>query len=111
VFLQLYTTNNMGWKVASLAAARTWNYSEAVARLLCKWTQSFIEDCDTLPFNMYGTWNTSLLHSGDLAQEIFSHLKTIGKYIHAQDVVDFVCMSEIQEQYLLMRTISLCTAQ
>jgi len=112
-FLQLYgdSTNNLGWKAASLMAARTWNHGEAVARLLHKWTRSFIEDRDALPFNLYGTWNTSLLHSGDLAQDIFAHLQTIGKYVRAQDVVDFVCTSEIQEQYSLMKTISLRTAQ
>jgi hypothetical protein len=111
VFLVKYIENDMGWKAASLAAVKRWKKGEANVRTLCKWTQSFLNDCNDLLFNLYGTWNTCMLQDGDLAKEILTHLQSIGKYIAMQNVIDFQQTDNICTRYSLSKTISLWTAQ
>jgi hypothetical protein len=101
----------MGWKAVLLAAVKRWKKGEATARPLRKWTRSFLNDRNDLPFNLYGTWNTCMLQDGNLAKEISTHLQSIGKYVAAQDIVDFLQTDDIHARYSLLKTISLRTAQ
>ena len=52
------------------------------------------------PLHCYGKFNSSILEDEDLAQDIQLHLTEIAKkrYIHAQDVVDYVVTPEVQER-------------
>ncbi|KAI0039257.1 hypothetical protein FA95DRAFT_1585324 [Auriscalpium vulgare] len=84
----------VGWKASS----------EYAARIVRKWTRAFLADREALPRNPYGSWNTSLLQDGDLAN-------TIGKYVKAMDIVHFLDQPTIKEQFNIKRTISLATAQ
>ncbi|KAG1759608.1 hypothetical protein EDD22DRAFT_782371 [Suillus occidentalis] len=56
--------------------------------------------------NLYGSWNVSLL-----AEAIHMHLQSIGKYVRAQDIVDYLAQPDIQQKHGLKKTISLATAQ
>jgi hypothetical protein len=80
-------------------------------RRLRQWTRSFVEDCKNLPINLYGSWNVSLLDTGDLAKDIHEHLQSVGKYVGAQDIVDYLAQSEVQQKHGLKKSISLATAQ
>ncbi|EPQ50851.1 hypothetical protein GLOTRDRAFT_108476 [Gloeophyllum trabeum ATCC 11539] len=74
------------WISASLKTASVWRKSSHTAKKLREWAQSFIADRADLPRNLYGAWNVSLLHKGELAKEIQEHLQSIGKYIKAMDI-------------------------
>jgi hypothetical protein len=103
--------NPRTWTKASDHAAQAYEKSGHTARLLRKWTRSFVEDREDLPINLYGSWNVSLLDKGTLAEDIHLHLQSIGKYVRAQDVVDYLAQSEVQQRQGLKNTISLATAQ
>ena len=81
------------------------------ARKLREWTRAFIEDRECLPFNVYGTWQPSLLEHEDLAQELHLYLQTKGKYVRAQDLVDYLDIPEVKTRFKLKRTITERTAQ
>jgi len=81
------------------------------AKSLRRWARSFIADRENLPFNLYGTWNISLLNDGNLAHDIFEHLQSIGEYVSASHIVQFLNTPEIKERYSLEKSISLRTAQ
>ncbi|EPQ59212.1 hypothetical protein GLOTRDRAFT_90876 [Gloeophyllum trabeum ATCC 11539] len=53
--------------LSSLATAQAFQKGPHAAKQLQKWAWLFIDDCDDLPWNLYGTWNVSLLVDGDLA--------------------------------------------
>jgi hypothetical protein len=59
------------WTMASLLTAKALERKPAHSRVLCERVHAFIADHENLPFNIYGTWNKSLLDKGeDLTQEI-----------------------------------------
>ncbi|KIK76705.1 hypothetical protein PAXRUDRAFT_169069 [Paxillus rubicundulus Ve08.2h10] len=101
----------MNWIAASLQAAHSFQASSYTAKNLRKWAQSFISDRTDLPINLYGSWNVSLLNKGELAKEIHMHLQTIGKYVSAADIIQFLDTPDVKERYALKKTISLTTAQ
>lgn len=51
-----------------------------------------------------------MLDDEDLAQAIHLHLQSLGPWIRAQDVVDFVKLPETLAQFELTKPISLATA-
>lgn len=113
--LRTFTSTNQRlhrpWTAASLDTAVHFARGPWTARRIREWTRAFIEDRDNLPFNLYGTWSTSLLDEGELAQEIFAHLQSIGKYVRAQDICDYLATPDVKARYNLTHTISLTTAQ
>ncbi|KAG2352590.1 hypothetical protein BDR07DRAFT_1313182, partial [Suillus spraguei] len=73
---------------------------------------AFIADCKDLPFNIYGTWNESLLDKDEeLAQEIHIHIQGVGRYMKATNIVDFLDTPEMRNRSGLTKRISLATAQ
>ena len=77
---------------ASNLAARGSGHGIHLARNLRRWIRAFRAD-GALPTHFYGRFNTSRLAHEDVASAIHLHLMSIaaeGKYIRAQDVVDFV---------------------
>jgi hypothetical protein len=100
------------WGAASLHTATSLEKKEAYARRLREWSRAFIEDREHLPINKYGAWNESILDKDtELAQEIHLHLQSIGKYVRAQDIVDFLHTPAMQEQSGIKNRISVATAQ
>jgi hypothetical protein len=98
------------WIKASLETAHDHERGPHHARLLREWTRRFITN-RSLPTSTYGTWNASVLENEDLAHAIHLHLQSLGPYIRAQDVVDFIKKPEVAEQFNLKKGISLATAQ
>ena len=57
---------------------------------------AFMADPEDLLHNPYGAWNKSILdHDETLAQDIHLHLQKIGKYVRAEDLVDFMDTPEM----------------
>jgi hypothetical protein len=111
-FLWKYVAGNSTarWVTASLETARDHERGPHHARMLREWTHAFIANRENLPKNIYGTWNVSMLDNEDLAQAIHLHLQSLGPWIRAQDVVDFVKRPETLVQFGLKKSISLATA-
>ncbi|KAG1722117.1 hypothetical protein EDB19DRAFT_1645998 [Suillus lakei] len=100
------------WTMASLLTAKALERKPAHSQVLRERVHAFIADHEDLPFNIYGTWNESLLDKGeDLTQEIHIHLQGIGKYVKAMDLVDFLNTPEMRKQSGLTKRIHLATAQ
>ncbi|KIK76869.1 hypothetical protein PAXRUDRAFT_80748, partial [Paxillus rubicundulus Ve08.2h10] len=60
------------------------------------------------PTNPYGRWNSSHLEDPNIANEIHVHLQSIGKYVCAQDIVDYLDKEDVRTQFQ-MKKISLVT--
>lgn len=102
----------MGWmKATEKAAEDLGKPSKWTVEQLRIWLRSFIEDREELPFNLYGTWSTSMLDDGELAQDLFAHLQSIGLYVRAEDIVEYLSRPEVQAKHNLAQTVSLATAK
>lgn len=45
------------------------------AKKVHEWTQAFIDNCEDLPVNPYGTWTESVIDKHpEIAQELHAHL-------------------------------------
>ncbi|KAI0315426.1 hypothetical protein OF83DRAFT_1164795 [Amylostereum chailletii] len=115
VFLRIYCDMAIerGWiessKWAAILLAK--GQGKWTAEQLRVWARAFLADRDDLPFNLYGTWSTSMLEHGDLAKEPFTHLQSVGIYVRAQDIVDFCDTEDIRTRYGLIKCVSLTTAK
>jgi hypothetical protein len=100
MFLWRYTDSRqlLSWRAASINTAEAFQRGPHLAHQLRKWGRSFIHDQEDLLFNLYGSWNTSLLDKGKLAKEIHAHLQGIRKYVRALDIVHFLDTPEIKEK-------------
>ena len=112
-FLRIYWLNGyQGWIAASKQAARiTGKNPEWMVRWLRKWTHNFTCDPKNLPKHEYGKFNSSILEDEDLAQEIYLHLQSKGKYVCAMDIVRFLDTPEMKEWLNLKKSISERTAR
>ncbi|KII89329.1 hypothetical protein PLICRDRAFT_110047 [Plicaturopsis crispa FD-325 SS-3] len=119
-FLHIYTddshrlstgTKDARWIAASLHVAHAAQRGPWFARRLREWTRAYISDRETLPVNIYGTWNRSALEDEDMANEIALHLQSIGKYVKALDIVFYLDRPEVKQRFQMKKTISLATAQ
>lgn len=72
----------------------------------------FIANHDNMPYNNYGTWNeTALENDKAFAQEVHMHLQSVGKYVWAMDLVDFLDMKEMSAQTGHKKRIDVTMAQ
>jgi hypothetical protein len=111
MFLANYVNSDNSWITSSLAVAHAAERGPWLARRLREWSRNFIADHEDLPLNKYGKWNVSLLEDEDFAQDIHLHLQSIGKYVKALDIVDYLNTPEMKAKYKLKKPISLATAQ
>ncbi|KAJ7722554.1 hypothetical protein DFH07DRAFT_705759, partial [Mycena maculata] len=81
------------------------------SRRIRKWTITFMKDDTNLPTAKYGKFNGSVLEDKDLAQEIHLHLQSVGKFVAAQDIVNYMASDEMKTRFNLKHGISLRTAQ
>ncbi|KAI0285598.1 hypothetical protein BC826DRAFT_918689, partial [Russula brevipes] len=116
-FLHLYLENKKqrpewsgNWghaaNVATLAACGKPHY----ANKLKEWTREYIKD-GSLPVHNHGGGVISAIDDEDLAQDIMSHLQSIGKYVKAEDIVIFCGTPEMLTKLGRTKTISLATAR
>ncbi|PIL30872.1 hypothetical protein GSI_07041 [Ganoderma sinense ZZ0214-1] len=81
------------------------------ARSLRRWTRTFIADHTALPENPYGKWTRARLYDEDLVDEIQLHLQSIGKYVRAADIVEYLNRPEVRDRFEIKKSISLSTAK
>jgi hypothetical protein len=114
-FLTHYTSASSpgynAWMSASLLTASGKGKPTWWARQLRAITKSYVLHRISPPSNPYGGWNSSRLEDPDIANEIHEHLQTIGKYVRAQDIVDYLDKEDIKTQFGIKKTISLATAK
>ncbi|GJE94098.1 hypothetical protein PsYK624_102660 [Phanerochaete sordida] len=115
MFLNRYIKGTSTWIAGSLEIARLWEEGETGeyhAKQLRQWTRSFIADRHALPVSQMGTWNEALIEKKpELKEAINSHLLSVGKYVRAMDIVEFLADPLVQLEHGLGGGISLSTAQ
>lgn len=110
--LRLYCNVELDWtltyssKIAALGAGYGASYGKRLRRHIRKFINT-----DNLPENQYGTWNASVLEDEDLATEITEHLQSKGKYMKADDIVQYLKVPEVQVRFNLDEPPSISTAQ
>src|SRR5258708_39417913 len=68
-------------------------------------------DFNTIPRNPYGKWKESILMDKDIRQEIEAHLHSLGPFISAMDIVEFLNTLDMCECLGCDKPISLRTGQ
>lgn len=114
--LSLYTSATSPlrgkWGAAALTVATGKGKGSGVARALCKEAWDFIDDRSNIPTNPYGRWCQSLLEEDeDFADGLRLHLQTKGKYVKAEDIVEYTGLPEVQERHGLKKAVSIATAR
>lgn len=75
-------------------------------------TQAFIDDHEDLPVNPYGTWTEYVIDKHpEIAQELHAHLQSIGKFVKAIDLVNFMDTPEMQLHSGLKKQLDILTVQ
>jgi len=98
------------WMDASEEIAFARGRGPYYGRTLRHWIKSFIVDPSIVPTDAWGTRNISRLDTKqDLHEELREHLQSVGKYVRAQDIVDYLSRPEVKAKY--GPSISLKTAQ
>ena len=80
------------------------------SRNLWMWSKAYTKDRQKLPTHEYGK-HGSHIENEALAADIMLHLQSIGKYVRAQDIVDYLSDPAVQNCHGLSKNISLATAQ
>jgi hypothetical protein len=101
----------MSWQEAGRHAAVSGRHKPAWSRKLCKWTQAYIADRNNVPFPSFGTWSHTMLEHGDLAKGLLEHLQSVGKYVKAQDIINYLGLPETKQRHGYDEDISVRTAQ
>ncbi|TBU22711.1 hypothetical protein BD311DRAFT_822795 [Dichomitus squalens] len=92
------------WGALSLRTAVRWEKGIHTARSLRTWTRAFLTDRHELPLTPENTWTKSLLEKRpDLKEAIGEHLQSVGKYVRALDIVDFMALPANQVKYGLAK--------
>ncbi|KAF8199381.1 hypothetical protein K438DRAFT_1583616 [Mycena galopus ATCC 62051] len=111
-FLRLYASEgHTEWAKSADIIARSAGKGGWLSRRIREWTVNFIKDEKNLPSAEYAKINGSVLEDEDLAQELHLHLQGIGKYVAAQDIVNYTETDEMTARLNLKKGISLRTAQ
>ncbi|KAG5639847.1 hypothetical protein DXG03_002842 [Asterophora parasitica] len=98
------------WMAASMHAATIAQAGPSKARSLRYWLRAFIADRSSLPTSKC-KGSKSRIEDEDVAEEITLPLQSKGKYVRAQDIVDYVDIPEVKRCLGLEKGISLATAQ
>ncbi|KAG1741265.1 hypothetical protein EDB19DRAFT_1973104 [Suillus lakei] len=99
------------WTRAADETAHFLRGREWLSRNLQTWSRAYINNRTNLPTHEYGNHKTSRIDDEVLAADIKLHLQSIGKYVRAQDIVDYLKRPEVQANHGLKKTVSLATAQ
>ncbi|KIL57925.1 hypothetical protein M378DRAFT_188351 [Amanita muscaria Koide BX008] len=113
--LNLYTGEKSetkgSWTKSSGVAVQSLGKQPGHGRTLRKCARLFVLG-HSIPKNPYRTWTKSRLDAdSNLGHDVQLHLQSIGKYVHAQDIVDYLKQQDVQEKYGLTSSIALATAK
>lgn len=99
------------WTEASRTTTIMRSETNYRARKLREWARSFINDRKEILENKYGEGSRSAIDDDDFSQEIHLHLQGIGKYIKAENIVQYCAQTEVLAWLKRTKTISLITAR
>ncbi|KAG0696145.1 hypothetical protein DFH29DRAFT_984723 [Suillus ampliporus] len=100
------------WSSAALQTEKFVGKGTHMSQTVQQWSKAYILDQGNLPLSKCsGDWTKSWINNEDLREELFTHHQSLGKYVTAMAVVDYLARSDVQHQYQLSKTISLVTAQ
>lgn len=106
-----YSSGSHTWMEASRIVARFHGGAESLAKQLRSWTRVFIADRHVLPFDDYHGKQSLLEKFPELKLELTEHLMSVGKYVRALDIVEYMGQKEVMDRYHVEKVISLSTAQ
>ncbi|KAG1729321.1 uncharacterized protein EDB91DRAFT_1060018 [Suillus paluster] len=110
-FLQAFVTGAL-WSAVALQTAQFVGKGTYMSQNVREWSKSYILDHENLLFAKYGGECTrSWIDDEDLKEELLVHLQSLGKYISATAVIDYLAQPDVQQHFKLTKTISLATAQ
>ncbi|KAG2123383.1 hypothetical protein BD769DRAFT_1359665 [Suillus cothurnatus] len=100
------------WSQAADRAARNTGKAQGVHLSWClqSWAKEYIEDQTALPHRKQPQ-KYSRVDDEDIAAELKLHLQSIGKYVRAQDLLDYLSRPENQARLGMSKPICLRTAQ
>ena len=99
------------WTAASSQAAISLMKKRSHAQRLRQYAKTFISQGKILT-NGYGTWVKAKIETDEeFAEELKLFLQSVGKYVKAQDLVEYLHKLDVQEKYGLKAPISLSTAK
>ena len=88
------------WIEASHQVAITKGRGEHHGKHIRRWIHSFIRDPTSLPTDAWGLGNTSRLDTVDgLREDLQRHLQSIGKYVKAEDLVEYLNREDVKAWY------------
>ncbi|KAJ3806804.1 hypothetical protein F5876DRAFT_68648 [Lentinula aff. lateritia] len=113
IFLTMYTSAQSRyvncWTAASLDTAMAAQKGPSFARTLRKWAHDFVRHNIT-PVDELCKHSTALIDNDELATEIAAHLQSIGKFIKAKDIVDYLDDPSVRKKFNMKKGINLSTA-
>ncbi|KAI0371201.1 hypothetical protein BV20DRAFT_942876 [Pilatotrama ljubarskyi] len=103
----------LSWIKASEQAAFTYEGGPSLAKMFRTWACTFIADRHALPYERRGVDSKHALYAqnDELHRAIIEHLATVGKYVRALDIVEYLAEPEVQEAFGLKKTVGLSTTQ
>jgi hypothetical protein len=109
--LCLFLTHEQ-WVEASQQVAVAKGRGSYYGKVLRHWIHMFIMDPKSLPTNAWGAGNICRLDTDDgLREELQNHLQSIGKYVKAEDLVEYLGRHDTKIRYGATASISLATAK
>jgi hypothetical protein len=111
-FLTHYTNPSSpgyrAWMAASLLTANGKGKSSWWARELREATKAYVKDRINVPSNLFGRSTSSYLDDPDIANEIHEHLQSVGAYVCAEDIVDYLNRDEVKARLELKKNHLTC---
>ncbi|CDO75448.1 hypothetical protein BN946_scf184823.g2 [Trametes cinnabarina] len=111
LFSRFLQHHRHGWIRVSADVAFMYQRGPALAKRLRAWARAFLLDRKARLPSAYGSWSKSALDNDILKAELCAHLQGIGKYIRAQDIVDYLQDPDALSRFGLKKTIALSTAK
>ncbi|KAG2153114.1 uncharacterized protein EDB93DRAFT_1082693 [Suillus bovinus] len=81
-----------------------------LSRCLRSWSKAYIKDCNAFPIHRKPR-KLSCIYDESLAADLKLHLQSVGKYVRAQDLIDYLNVPENQAHHGFTKMISPRTAQ
>ena len=84
------------WMAASLGTANVAMKGKYFARKLRLWLKAYILNRGDLSVDQQGIGRISMIKHEDLAADLHLHLQTVGKYVKAGDIVEYLLDKGVQ---------------
>jgi len=110
-FLRAYVDSG-AWTAAANKTAMFIGQGIYISRKLREWSTAFILDHKDLPLSKYGvSWTKLRINDKDLKSELVTHFQSLGKYVTAAAIIDYLAQPGGMWRYGLRKKISLATVE